>query len=633
MLSNQQLEGIRFLETLNVSLPLGSDLNHIRVTRIEKETAYIKVSKVAEKIHVTISNDHLLYRALYIVLPKMVSLDQSEFIEETPIVEVSYSLDASRNGVMKVEQVKKFIAYLGTMGFNTLYLYTEDTYEVEDLAYFGYLRGAYTKEEIKEIVSFSKEFGVEVVPSIQTLAHLTQFLKWYPVHDIMDDQNTLLIGNEKTYEAIEKMIVSCLEMYDTKKIHLGMDEAYQAGLGRYLELNGYTSRVDLMIHHINRVMAIVEKYDLEPIIWSDFIYKLLDKNNGTWLYDVQADIDDVKAKELPNHLTYVHWDYGGEDVAKYETVIDNHLKFCDLEHYVLAGGAHIWNRLAPNHGKSINTIKASIEACRNKQVKSVMLTTWGDDGQETDHWHSFVSAVNYVEAIYSTIDEAQVKVIYETLFGENTYELMSSLQGFDEVESVTATNSNMTNISKLLLWQDPILGIYDYHVEKHNEVPGHSLHHYYEMLSHKIATMPDSSAGEPFNLIQKHYKYLAAVLSLKADLGVRLRTYYLDQDNQKLSELLETDLPELIALVKEVKMTHYRLWHNTYKANGWEVIEHRYAILNSRLETLEMKIQLYLMGENVFEELLEERLPFSDYTNPIEIGGFNFRGTSCSGYN
>ncbi len=215
MLSNQQLEGIRFLETLNVSLPLGSDLNHIRVTRIEKETAYIKVSKVAEKIHVTISNDHLLYRALYIVLPKMVSLDQSEFIEETPIVEVSYSLDASRNGVMKVEQVKKFIAYLGTMGFNTLYLYTEDTYEVEDLAYFGYLRGAYTKEEIKEIVSFSKEFGVEVVPSIQTLAHLTQFLKWYPVHDIMDDQNTLLIGNEKTYEAIEKMIVSCLEMYDT----------------------------------------------------------------------------------------------------------------------------------------------------------------------------------------------------------------------------------------------------------------------------------------------------------------------------------------------------------------------------------------------------------------------------------
>ena len=71
------------------------------------------------------------------------------------------------------------------------------------------------------------------------------------------------------------------------------------------------------------------------------------------------------------------------------------MDFCDIDHYIFAGGAHIWNRLAPNHGKSFKTIEASIKACLNKNVKSVMLTTWGDDGQETDHWHSLLSALYY----------------------------------------------------------------------------------------------------------------------------------------------------------------------------------------------------------------------------------------------
>src|SRR5699024_4505242 len=109
-----------------------------------------------------------------------------------------------------------------------------DTYEVADLPYFGYLRGAYSAGEIKEIVAFAALFGMEVVPAIQTLAHLTQFLKWFPNQELQDDGNTLLIGEEKVYEAIEKMLASCQQLYQTKRIHLGMDEAYQAGLGRYL---------------------------------------------------------------------------------------------------------------------------------------------------------------------------------------------------------------------------------------------------------------------------------------------------------------------------------------------------------------------------------------------------------------
>ena len=39
------------------------------------------------------------------------------------------------------------------MGLNSMMLYTEDTYTVDNYPYFGYLRGRYSKEELKEIVT------------------------------------------------------------------------------------------------------------------------------------------------------------------------------------------------------------------------------------------------------------------------------------------------------------------------------------------------------------------------------------------------------------------------------------------------------------------------------------------------
>ena len=61
-------------------------------------------------------------------------------------------IDCSRNGVMKPERVKYLIDLLVKMGYNTLMLYTEDTYEVENQPLFGYMRGRYTVEEMKDLV-------------------------------------------------------------------------------------------------------------------------------------------------------------------------------------------------------------------------------------------------------------------------------------------------------------------------------------------------------------------------------------------------------------------------------------------------------------------------------------------------
>ena len=87
-------------------------------------------------------------------------------------------LDVSRNAVMNMENLKRFLDVLAKMGYNCMFLYAENTYEVDGEPYFGYMRGRYSKKEMKEIDAFAASLGITVIPCIQTLAHLNAIFRW-----------------------------------------------------------------------------------------------------------------------------------------------------------------------------------------------------------------------------------------------------------------------------------------------------------------------------------------------------------------------------------------------------------------------------------------------------------------------
>ena len=112
-------------------------------------------------------------------------------------------LDMSRNAVMSVEALKKYFAILKKMGYNCVMLYTEDTYEVEGEPYFGYMRSRYSEKDMRELDDYADMFGIEMIPCIQTLAHLQEVVKWTGVYrDITDYDACLLVGEEKTYDTM-----------------------------------------------------------------------------------------------------------------------------------------------------------------------------------------------------------------------------------------------------------------------------------------------------------------------------------------------------------------------------------------------------------------------------------------------
>ena len=82
-------------------------------------------------------------------------------------------LDCSRGAVYTVEALKKYIDVLAKMGYNSLQLYTEDTYEIKEEPYFGYMRGRYSADELRQLDSYAASKGIELIPCIQTLAHLS----------------------------------------------------------------------------------------------------------------------------------------------------------------------------------------------------------------------------------------------------------------------------------------------------------------------------------------------------------------------------------------------------------------------------------------------------------------------------
>jgi len=133
--------------------------------------------------------------------------EKSFAFTETPVFcKVGTMLDVSRNAVMNVETVKEMLVRTALMGMNTFMLYTEDTYELEGYPYFGYMRGRYTKEEMREMDAFALTLGVELIPCIQTLGHLATHLAWPAAAEYKDTANALLVGEEKTYEMIDRML-------------------------------------------------------------------------------------------------------------------------------------------------------------------------------------------------------------------------------------------------------------------------------------------------------------------------------------------------------------------------------------------------------------------------------------------
>jgi sugar phosphate isomerase/epimerase len=326
-------------------------------------------------------------------------------------------IDCSRNAVMNVKTIKRVAEYIKRMGYNTIFLYTEDTYEVHNQPYFGHLRGRYSKEELKEIDRYCVSLGIELIPCIQTLAHLETMFKWVGVYDEVNDcDNILLVGEEKTYKLIEDMISTVSQCFSTKKIHLGMDEAFRVGTGKYQSKNGIRCRFDILNEHLSKVCDIANKYDMEPIIFGDMFYKNafnIENLDVVGPEDIPTDTEVLKNIKIPDNISFVTWDYYSDDYEHYKSLLKISKLFGKKVYFFAAG----WtiNSFSPDNEWSMISTEAAFKACADVGVDGLVMSMWGDNGGECSRFAVLPALMYAAEAAKGNYDLKKIKLLVDNL--------------------------------------------------------------------------------------------------------------------------------------------------------------------------------------------------------------------------
>ena len=528
-------------------------------------------------------------------------------------------LDCSRNSVLTMDMIKWYIRFEASLGMNTMMLYTEDTYEVEEYPYFGAYRGRYSSEELHELAVYADQFGIEMIPCIQALAHLKNTLRWEAMAGMQDTDDILMVGESEVYRFVEACIRRATEPFLTKRVHLGMDEAWSLGLGKYLHKNGYHPKSEIMAAHLEQVAQICRKLGLEPMIWSDMYLRMSSQNND--YYDLPLDADLSGAVKPPADVALVYWDYYHTDENFYRQYLRMHSQLSDK--VIFAGGGWVWNGVSPNLKGAKDTTEPAMRAVKEAGIREAVCTMWQDDGAETPMGAGLSSIVRFAEHGFAKeVSEEALKEQFEFLTG-TSWEACEILGEFDRPQG----SAFYDNPSKYLLYQDVLIGLFD------EQIRNWDVKSYYEGLRDRLLKALEE--GMKRNCTQKNcmqilqrgggyaeevlslYVCLADALSVKAPLGRKMHEAYEKKDRQALAALAEKEIPLAMEKIRVYRDRREALWNRESRIFGFEVLDIRIGGLLARLESAKKRVESWLNGEvDSLPELEEPRLPF----RPVKEG-------------
>ncbi len=407
-------------------------------------------------------------------------------IENRPFESVGVMIDCSRNAVRTVPYLKTVFARLALLGYNQVMLYCEDTYRLPGEPFFGMHRGAYTAAEVRELDDYAFALGIELVPCIETIGHLEQIFRWAPYRDINDCGGIILAGEEKSYALIEKMIEFWSSNVRSRKMHLGMDEAWGIGTGKYKKLNGERKPFDIMGDHLVKLREMCAKRGLKPYMWSDMWFR--DFGNGNFYDNMEIEMPEECRKRIPGDVTLCYWDYYSDSEEKYAKRIAGHLRANGTVQ--MSSGVWTWGMFWHSMRHTIANATPCIAASRKAGVKELLFTMWGDDGAFCDFESAFSGLAYCAELCYTgSADYDVLRRRYAALCGGASYEAVAALGAWGEYALTS------------LVWEDPMMFLCQSYLLKHeiwvnhDKVKWEELFNGFKTVSKTLAKAPAPACG------------------------------------------------------------------------------------------------------------------------------------------
>lgn len=304
-------------------------------------------------------------------------------------------LDPARN-FLPVQDVKRYIHQMMKFKYNVLQLHLTDDqgWRVEiksrpDLTKEGEY---YTQEELKDLVKYAAERGIQIVPELDVPGHTVAVLASYPefgcshtyeIPKVLGKTTNMMLcsNNEQVYGLYKDVISEVAEIFPFEYIHLGGDEsvietnwAKCVKCKEKMEEKGYKQAKELMNYFFGRVLQYVKECDKKAILWCELDNIRMPANE--YLFDYPKDVTLVtwrngltpKCIELSgrngNNLIMAPGEYAYFDYPQY---------YNDFPEF-------------DNWGMPITTLKKVYEfdpsygLLYNQQshIKGVMATLWGE---------------------------------------------------------------------------------------------------------------------------------------------------------------------------------------------------------------------------------------------------------------
>lgn len=542
--------------------------------------------------HVTLTWDTPIqfYRAVSLIpLP----LAPCSIHEKARFQSSGIMFDCSRNAVLNPQALRFFFRKMALMGLNLGMMYTEDTYEVPGQPFFGYKRGRYTYDELKALDDYASLFGIELCPCIQTLGHLKRILHWPAYHHLRDNDEVLLADLDETYELLDQMIHAATAPYRSKKIHLGMDEAYGVGLGAHLVYHGYEDPHSVIGRHLSRVLGICDKYGLHAMMWSDMYFHL----DGRNYHSPGLPSEKAKAAVDPR-ITLMYWDYYQPKEEAYADALHKHAQFPAPT--VFAGGIWTWIGPAPDYPTTLQNTVSGLTACAKANIPLALATAWGDNGGECNLTAALLGLQLYGELTFRPdYDEAELAQRFRRCCHADAQAFLD-LSLLNYMPGMKDNPSDPVNACKFMLYQDPLIQLFE------ADTAGYAMAEHFGSLVTRYARY--ALENPDYALLFDFYTALANALALKcvwheqAGDAVRSR-------NREQAAALADGIPATVEALDTLRVVWRRLWESTNKPNGFEIIEVRMGGIAARMSTAGEKMRAFALGQvDTIPELEEQAL-------------------------
>ncbi len=207
--------------------------------------------------------------------------------------------------------------------------------------------GFYTQDELKDLVKYAAERFVTIIPEVDMPGHMLAALASYPelgckenatynVQTTWNIEKDILCPKENTFKFVEDVLSEVMEIFPSKYIHIGGDEAPKDNWKKcnhcqnLIKTKGLKNEDELQSYFIQRVQKFVESKGRQIIGWEEIAHGGLAPNAVvmSWLGEKSArEAAQQKNDVIMSSNTYLYLDY-------YQTPDKRNIEPTAIGHYL-----------------------------------------------------------------------------------------------------------------------------------------------------------------------------------------------------------------------------------------------------------------------------------------------------------